>query len=98
MHYSCGTGRWSCIDPWPYHKHILTINCSFFHHKQVVNKGAHVYGETYCYSYLSWGHGTVHCLQSLKNNHLISSTYKNLLGMKIDNIPPCFLSVTEYED
>ena len=33
-----------------------------FHHKQVVNKGAHVivYGETYCYSNLSWGHGIVH--------------------------------------
>ena len=34
-----------------------------FHHKQVVNKGAHitVCGETYCYSYLCWGYGTVHC-------------------------------------
>ena len=47
----------------PQNQHILTIEYNqIFHHKQVVNKGTHVIvcGETYCYSYLSLGHGTVH--------------------------------------
>ena len=43
--------------------YILTIDYSYiFHRKQVVNKVAHVFvcGETFCYSYLSWGHRTVY--------------------------------------
>ena len=33
-----------------------------FHHNQIINEGAHVIvcGETYCFSYLSRGHRTVH--------------------------------------
>ena len=40
---------------------LLTYLNNRSHHKQVVNKGAHVIvcGETYRYSYLSWSHGTV---------------------------------------
>ena len=39
----------------------LDNRLQIFHHKQVVNKGAHVIvcGETYCYSYQIWGHRTV---------------------------------------
>ena len=91
--FACGSHN-QCIDPCPYHQHILTIDYSqIFHHKQVVNKGAHVIvcGETYCYSYLSWGHGTVHSSALPDKLSIHGNTYYFLFIVK--NTPFLYLLV-----
>ena len=48
----------------------IKLHLVFIHHKQVVNKGAHVSGEC-CYSDLSWGRRTAHILFMRDNDMAI---------------------------